>query len=171
MDSPDSPDSPDQMAAASAPSFGEQLNALKYGGISRTKQELALRARADDSDAESDSDDDDSSDDAPRPKRAAIGKKPKASKKAPVELSAKKPVSRFRKVVAIPVSQKRLRDPRFEDLAGKCVVVVAVPARLFLSLSFPLTARTHSFRRPFLHPPRTQLRRTVLSDKIRRFSR
>lgn len=44
-------------------------------------------------------------------------KSKRANKNRPVEMSSKKPVSRFREVVQIP--KKVVRDPRFESLCGK----------------------------------------------------
>ncbi|KAK6947721.1 rRNA biogenesis protein RRP36, partial [Dillenia turbinata] len=45
-------------------------------------------------------------------------KKPaRANKNRPMEVSCKKPVSRFREVIQVP--KRETRDPRFESLAGK----------------------------------------------------
>lgn len=41
----------------------------------------------------------------------------RANKNRPVEMSSKKPVSRFREVIQVP--KKVVRDPRFETLCGK----------------------------------------------------
>ncbi|GMQ05257.1 hypothetical protein CsSME_00050358 [Camellia sinensis var. sinensis] len=53
----------------------------------------------------------------------AVYKKPNSEKKGgranknrPMEVSAKKPVSRFREVIQVP--KKVVRDPRFESLCG-----------------------------------------------------
>ncbi|XP_016459513.1 uncharacterized protein LOC107783063 [Nicotiana tabacum] len=45
------------------------------------------------------------------------GKSGRANKNRPVEMSSKKPVSRFREIIQVP--KKVTRDPRFESLCGQ----------------------------------------------------
>ncbi|PKC14643.1 DUF947-domain-containing protein [Rhizophagus irregularis] len=49
----------------------------------------------------------------------AKGSKKRRNKHAPMEMSSKRPVSRFRQIVEIPKSMKQKRDPRFDSLSGK----------------------------------------------------
>ncbi|CAG8478269.1 12034_t:CDS:2 [Acaulospora morrowiae] len=52
-------------------------------------------------------------------KSEKVGSVKRKSKRRPVEVSSKKPVSRFRKVVDLPSNIKKRRDPRFDNLSGK----------------------------------------------------
>lgn len=45
------------------------------------------------------------------------GKSGRANKNRPMEMSSKKPVSRFREIIQVP--KKATRDPRFESLSGQ----------------------------------------------------
>ncbi|XP_060172327.1 uncharacterized protein LOC132603327 [Lycium barbarum] len=45
------------------------------------------------------------------------GKNSRANKNRPMEMSSKKPVSRFREIIQVP--KKATRDPRFESLTGQ----------------------------------------------------
>lgn len=45
------------------------------------------------------------------------GKSSRANKNRPMEMSSKKPVSRFREIIQVP--KKATRDPRFESLCGQ----------------------------------------------------
>ncbi|CAI2173663.1 16575_t:CDS:2 [Funneliformis geosporum] len=47
------------------------------------------------------------------------GQKKRRNKHAPMEVTSKKPVSRFRQIVEISNSVKHRRDPRFDSLSGK----------------------------------------------------
>ncbi|KNA08202.1 hypothetical protein SOVF_164620 [Spinacia oleracea] len=49
-------------------------------------------------------------------KRESENKSKRANKNRPMEVSSKKPVSRFREVIQVP--KKVVRDPRFESLCG-----------------------------------------------------
>ncbi|GMH28879.1 hypothetical protein Nepgr_030722 [Nepenthes gracilis] len=51
------------------------------------------------------------------PKLKLEKKSGRANKNRPVEMSSKRPVSRYREVVQVP--KKMIRDPRFESLCGK----------------------------------------------------